>query len=84
MDHEELSSVMKRLGLKMSDDRMLQLFRIVDPVGNGKVSQEALMYWLMPDAHSKMRAELGKRMSGDFLKGSENPKSIKKKWFEGK
>ena len=83
MDHEELSSVMKRLGLKMSDDRMLQLFRIVDPVGNGKVSQEALMYWLMPDAHSKMSAELGKRMSGEFSKGLANG-SIKKKWFEGK
>ena len=54
IDHKEFVAFMKKLEVKMSDERLTNLILIVDPAGRGRISREDLMYWLLPDDHDDL------------------------------
>ena len=54
IDHKEFVAFMKKLEVKMSDERLTNLILIVDPAGRGHISREDLMYWLLPEDHDDL------------------------------
>lgn len=68
IDHSEFLVFMKRLKVKMSEDRLKKLIVIIDPVGKGQISKEDLMYWLLPE---DQRASLQRSVSGLHASKSE-------------